>query len=345
MYPEPIKVGVIGLGIGRWHIENYLAIPDVKVLAICDIDEQKLKSIATKYGIPKIYKHYKELCQNEEIDAVSVCVPNHKHAPVIICALENNKHVLCEKPISHSLSEAEKILQISRKFPQLKIMMTMKLRFHKDAIYAKKVIENYDLGEIYYGFASYIKFLNDDIDNSWRANKELSGGGTLMDNGMLIIDLLWWLMGCPKFSDISGAIYDEYGKVNKFNVEYLATGIIRFENRSSMFFESAWAKHTDRENMEIRLFGTKGSISLWPSRICYLDGNKLISKSINASDLNSQNQFKHFISCIINNKQPNSNLEQGVEVLRIVDALYRSVEKEDENNIDHKHIIYDLGSS
>ncbi len=338
MYPEPIKVGVIGLGIGRWHIENYLAMPDVKVLAICDIDEQKLKSMTIKYGIPKIYKHYEDLCQNEEIDAVSVCVPNNMHAPVIISALENNKHVLCEKPISHSLSDAEKILQTSRKFPDLKAMMTMKFRFNKDVVYTKGILEKGELGDIYYGFASYIKLLNDNIENSWRKDKNLSGGGTLMDNGLHIIDLIWWLMGCPKFSKVSGAIYDEHGRANKSDIEYLATGIIKFENGASMFFESAWAKHTDKENMEARIFGTKGSISLWPSRICYLVDNKIVSKSINTSDFNSQNQFKHFISCIMNNKQPIPNLEQGVELLRIINALYRSTETENE----HNPIIYDL---
>lgn len=327
MYPEPIKVGVIGLGIGRWHIENYLMIPDVKVSAICDIDEQKLRTITLKYGIPKIYKNYEELCQNEEIDAVSICVPNYMHAPVIISALENNKHVLCEKPISHSIDEAEKVLQTSRKFPDLKVMMAMKFRFNKDVVYAKEILEKGDLGEIYYGFASYIKLLNSNFNNSWLTDKKLSGGGTLMDNGFHMIDLVWWLMGCPRFSKISGVVYDEYGKANKSDVEYLAAGMIKFDNSSSMFFESAWTKHTDRENMEVRLFGTKGSASLWPSRICYLDGNKLISKSINTSNFSSQNQFKHFINCILNNKQPIPTLEQGVNVLRMIDSLYRYMDR------------------
>ena len=114
--------------------------------------------------------------------------------------------------------------------------------------------------------------------------------------------------------------------------------MIKFENGSSAFFESAWAKNTDKETMEIRLFGTKGSISLWPLRICYLVGNKIISKSANTSDFSSQNQFKHFISCIMNNKQPIPTLEQGVELLKIIDAFYRSAEKENE----HNPIIYDL---
>ena len=72
MLSRKVRVGIIGLGIGRWHVESYLAIPEVRVAALCDIDEEKLKSAATRYGIAKVYTSYEELCRSTKVDGLSI---------------------------------------------------------------------------------------------------------------------------------------------------------------------------------------------------------------------------------------------------------------------------------
>ena len=191
-----VRVGVIGLGIGRWHIESYLAIPEAKVVAVCDLDEEKLRAAATRYGVARIYRSYEELCQSRNIDAVSICVPNYMHAPVAVFALEHGKHILCEKPLSVSPDEGKRILETANRFPELKAMVAMKFRFNKDSIYIRKMVENGDLGEVYYGFTTYLRQMGGIPKmGTWFTRKKRSGGGPLIDNGVHFLDLIWWLMG------------------------------------------------------------------------------------------------------------------------------------------------------
>ena len=340
MLSRAIKVGVIGLGIGRWHVESYLAIPEIKVAALCDSDEEKLKTAATRYGVAKIYTDYEELCQSNSVDAVSICVPNYLHAPVAVCALENGKHILCEKPLSISSKEGKRILKASDEHPDLKAMIAMKFRFNKDSIYVKNMVENGDLGEVYYGFSTYLRQLGGIPKmGTWFTKKQQSGGGPLIDNGVHFLDLIWWLMGCPEPVEAFGTTYAKFGPYGKgakgwtgepspdvFDVEDLALGTIRFKDGSSVMLDNAWAAYVDKEVIGMRLCGTKAGATLWPFRICYPEDGEIVSKTPDLSEVESGNQFKHFIDCIINNRQPISTIEQGITVLRMLDAIYRSAE-------------------
>jgi predicted dehydrogenase len=336
-----IRVGVIGLGIGRWHVESYLAIPEAKVVALCDIDQNRLRTAATRYGVAKIYTDYEELCQSGSVDAVSICVPNHKHAPVAVCALENGKNVLCEKPLSVSPEQGRIILEAANKHPDLKAMMAMKFRFNKDSIYVKNMVENGDLGGVYYGFSTYLRQLGGIPKmGTWFTKKKLSGGGPLIDNGVHFLDLIWWLMGCPNPVEAFGITHAKFGPYGKgakgwtgepspdvFDVEDLALGTIKFENDASVMLDNAWATFVDKDVIGMRLCGTKGGATLWPFRICYEESGEIISKTPDLTNVQAGNQFKHFIDCILNNKQPISTIEQGVTVLNMLDAIYRSAEK------------------
>jgi predicted dehydrogenase len=340
MFPGGVRVGVIGLGIGRWHLESYLAIPEVKVAAICDIDEEKVRTAATRYGIAKIYTDHEELCQNRGVDAVSICVPNHMHAAVAICALENGKHILCEKPLSASLEDGKKILEVASKHTELTSMMAMKFRFNKDSVYVKNIVEDGVLGEVYYGFSTYLRQLGGIPKmGTWFTKMKQSGGGPLIDNGVHFLDLIWWLMGCPTPVEAFGTTYAKFGPYGKgakgwtgepspevFDVEDLALGTIRFENGASVMLDNAWAAFVEKEVIGMRLCGTEGGATLWPFRICYEEEGQIISKTPDLENIESENQFKHFADCIINGKQPIPTIDQGVTVLKMLDAIYRSAE-------------------
>lgn len=326
MYPvKPIRVGIIGLGIGRWHIESYFAIPEIKVSAICDTDESKLKSITIRYGILRAYSSYEELCQSSDIDAVSICVPNHLHSPIAIYALEHGKHILCEKPLSNSVADAEKILEASKKFPYLKAMIAMKFRFNKEAIYIKRMIESGEMGDIYYSFASYLKQsgANWGKDN-WRINKNLSGGGTLIDNGLHLLDLAWWIMGCPKPVEALGSIYSRENPEDSTSVEDIASGMIKFDNGATIMFDSAWRSLIHDGTMTLRILGSSGSATLWPFRIIYEGRRQITSKIMEHTSIVPESQFRHFMQCIENNRQPISTIEQGITILKMIDAIYHS---------------------
>src|SRR5690625_1859758 len=111
-----IKVGVIGVGsISGEHIRPYLANNDVDLVAFCDLNEDRLTQKGKQYGVEQLYTDYHELLANQEIDAVSVCTWNNTHAEIAIAALEAEKHVLVEKPLSITVEEAEAVKEIAEK--------------------------------------------------------------------------------------------------------------------------------------------------------------------------------------------------------------------------------------
>src|SRR5579875_4023288 len=100
---RPIRVGVIGLGFGgETHLKNYRQLPNLEVVAVAGVEEDRLALLGTSYNVPHLYREYGDLMQREDLDAVSVCVPNYLHAPIAIAALERGMHVLCEKPLARN---------------------------------------------------------------------------------------------------------------------------------------------------------------------------------------------------------------------------------------------------
>lgn len=144
---KPIKVAVIGVGaIGSQHARVYSEIPEVQLVAVCDIREATGKIIASKFNC-KYYKDYKKLLSNEIIDAVSIAVPINLHKIVALEALKAEKHILLEKPIASNLKEAKTIIDEARK--QRKIFTIGHVeRFNPAVIELKKIIKRGRLGEI-----------------------------------------------------------------------------------------------------------------------------------------------------------------------------------------------------
>ena len=100
------KAGVIGLGMGQSHLYGYSKIPEVKIWAIADLEEERLKSFSQEYSVPHSFKDYRELLKLKELEVVSIALPNFLHCPVIIEALEAEKDVLVEKPMAINSEEA-----------------------------------------------------------------------------------------------------------------------------------------------------------------------------------------------------------------------------------------------
>ena len=172
---------------------------------------------------------------------------------------------------------------------------------------------------------------------TWFTKKKFAGGGPLIDNGVHFLDLIWWLMGCPEPVEAFGSTYAKFGPYGKgakgwegtpspdvFDVEDLALGSIRFKNGATVMLDNAWACFVEKNTTAMRLCGTKGGATLWPFGICYEEEGEIVSKIPDLTQFKAESQFKHFIDCVLNDKKPTSTIEQGVTVLRMLDAIYRS---------------------
>lgn len=204
-----LHVGVIGVGsISEFHIQPYLANTNVHLVAFCDINRERLEKKGKQYGVKELYTDYHELLKNDQIDAVSICTWNNSHAEIAIAALEAGKHVLVEKPLSMTVKESEEIQEAVEKSG--KILQVGFVRRHATNVSVlKKFIDNGELGEMYYAKASCLRRLGN--PGGWFSDISKSGGGPLIDLGVHMIDLCWYLMGKPQPVSVSGNTYSKLG--------------------------------------------------------------------------------------------------------------------------------------
>lgn len=340
-----VNIGVIGLGVGRWHADSYLQTPNVRLSAVCDLDEKRLAQAKEHYDV-KAYASYEEICNDDEIDAVSVCVPNYMHAPISIYALKHGKHVLCEKPLANTVENGVAMVDTA-KASGCVAMVAMKFRYTKEAVYIHNLLEEGKLGEIYYGWTTYLRQLGGIPGmGGWFTRKPLSGGGPMIDNGVHFLDVLWWLMGCPKPTRVSGATYAKFGPFGKgaagwdrvpepeeFSVEDMADAIIHFENGASVLIDNGWAGFVPQEVIGLRVMGTEGGATMWPFGVCHESNGRVVTDTPDLSDFHVDSQFFHFADCILNGKKPISSFENCLNVLKMLDAVYRSAEAQAEVSI------------
>ena len=340
-----LKVAVIGVGsISSVHIEGYRHNPDVELYAFCDIDAKKLEEKGKKYGVTRLYTDLDTmLAELPEIDAVSVCTWNSAHAPCTIKALNAGKHVLCEKPMALNAKEAQEMIDASKKNGK-KLMIGFVRRFGNDTAVTRDFINAGNLGDIYYAKATYLR--RNGYPGGWFGNKEYSGGGPLIDLGVHVIDLCRYLMGCPKPVSAYGATFDCIGMrknlkdsvgyrssslvEEKFNVEDMATALVRFDNGAVLSVEASFNLHIKKNVGEIQLFGSKGGVSLDPEFSLYTEmNNYLADVTLNMPTALSfdglfQNEINYFVESLLTDRDLSSIAEDGCTLMKILDAIYES---------------------
>lgn len=340
-----IGIGVVGAGsISNMHVSNYAANPHVELRAICDVNRERAEQMAAQYQARVVYTDYKELLANPEIDAVSICTWNDTHAEIAIAALEAGKHVLSEKPLCQTVEQALQIEAAVRKSGKI-FQMGFVRRFDNNAQLAKKFVDHGELGEIYYAKASCLRRLGN--PGGWFADKQRSGGGPLIDIGVHIIDLSWYLMGRPKIKSVSGAVHYKLGNranvqgldfykaadydASRNNVEDLATALIRFENGATLVVDASFTLHAKGDEVCLKLFGDKGGLEVDPALIMVSEKYDTIvnlQPQLNSAHLDVmtafRNEIDHFVDCIRTGSTPLSTIEDGVEVMKMLCAIYES---------------------
>lgn len=340
-----IKVGVIGVGnISECHIGAYRQNPDVELVAFCDINEQRLAHMAEKYGIEKTFTDVRDLVALPEIDAVSVCTWNSAHAPCAIAALEAGKHVLCEKPMATSAAEARAMQAAAEKAGKL-LMIGFVRRFGNDCAVLQDFIDHGDIGDMYYAKATYLR--RNGNPGGWFGDKARSAGGPLIDLGVHVIDLTCYLLGNPRPVSVYGATFQKlfdrphikspkaYTSVSKgskdiCDVEDLATAMIRFDNGAVLQVEASFSLNIDKDQGTIELFGTKAGARLDPELTLFTETNGYLtdvrladSTALNFTGL-FEKEIDHYVACVRDGLPCRAPAADGVEIMRILDAVYES---------------------
>ena len=335
-----LKMGVVGLGMGRGHARGYQSHPGSELAAVCDQDEGRLKEVAAELGVAQTYTDAGRMFREAGLDGVSIATPNKFHAPLTIEALKQGLHVLSEKPMARTVKEAERMLAAAEKAGK-NLMINFSFRFSDMSYALKQQVDAGVVGDIYFGRTVWHRRRGLPGFGGWFGNKELAGGGPLIDLGVHRLDLALWLMGYPEPVAVSGSAYDpiasRLAKEQKkhYSVEDLACGLVKFANGATLILEASWAVNIkEREYMITQLCGTRGGLVQknvgqgydFTAELYTEEGGNLFTKVLDRRMVQAPQSYHEFVDSILEKRPPLATGEQGLKVMKILEGIYKSAE-------------------
>jgi len=336
---DVVRTAIVGMGIGRPNGRALAANPRGRVVALCDLVEERMREFAQELPEPaKFYTDYREMCRDPEIDAVFVGTPNQWHVPIALEAVRQGKHVLVTKPLADS-EKAARCLVAEAEAAGVVNMMSLSTRFADEVMYMGDLIASGEFGELYYARARSIR--RSGIPD-WNPGFIQAGGGAFRDMGVHVLDSAWWLLGMPRPVSVIGVAGARFGPrglgywhfaqppesfYSQYAADDYAGGFIRFENGIGLQVESFWASHQPNE-VQIELFGTEAGARLRPLTL-YRTVNGApqdITVELPRSVKPWDHIAEHFIACILDGVPCKAPLRHGLIVQEMMEALLRSAE-------------------
>jgi predicted dehydrogenase len=291
-----------------------------EVHAIASRGKEAAEKAAVQLNIPKAYGSYEELLADNEIDAVYIPLPNHLHVEWSIKAMQAGKHVLCEKPIGLTSAEAEKLLQATKDYPNIKLMEAFMYRFHPQWIKAKSLVNEGQIGELK-TIHSFFSYYNVDPNNI--RNKSDIGGGGLMDIGCYNISLSRHIFNAEPTRILGLVEYDPQSGVDR-----LTSGILQFPKGTSTFTCSTQLVPYQWVN----IFGTKARIEIEipfnappdkPTKL-WLHSNTGTEEFV--FDIVDQYTLEAdaFAKAVLENTSVPTPLQDSVNNMKVIEAIFAS---------------------
>jgi len=291
-----------------------------KFTAIASRQLEKAQVAARRLGIEKAYGSYEELLADCDVDAIYLPLPNHLHVPWAIKALKAGKHVLCEKPIGLNVAKAQELLEVSRKFPRLKVMEAFMYRHHPQWQWVKQRVSEGKIGELR-TIQSFFSYYDSDPNNI--VNKADIGGGGLMDIGCYCISLSRFIFGAEP-RRVCGIMEED----PEMKVDRLTSGILEFASGTSTFTCATQLVRYQRVN----IFGTKGRIEIeipfntppdQPCKIWHGDDARIEEVILGICNQYTI-QGDLFSRAVLEDREVPTPLEDAVANMQVIDALVRS---------------------
>ncbi|MFA3782998.1 Gfo/Idh/MocA family protein [Melioribacteraceae bacterium 4301-Me] len=326
------NIGIIGLGgIAQLvHLPILSKIKDVNILAVSEINKSRLNTVSEKFGILKKFTDYREMLAVPELDAVIIATPTDTHVDIITDCVKANKSILVEKPMVRSYEEAELVRNLLLN-SNITFMVGMNLRYRPDAMLLKSLLNSGELGDLFFIKCSWLR--KQSSDQQWFLNKSKSGGGVIIDLGIVLIDLALWLNNFIPVESVSAQSFHHHTT----DVEDSAVGFIRMKNLAVMTFEVSWSLHSEVDSFSLTVYGTKGTAQLNPfkayRKIESTEIDYTPAKILNTQSLfkkSYENELKHFIGAVKGNNPVNSTADEALLRMKLVKSLYESADKREE---------------
>jgi len=302
-------MSVIGTGFwGRNHSRVFSELPNVKLEAVCDLDEERARDVAQKYGVSTVYSNYKGLLEDNNVDAVTICTPSNTHGELATAALRAGKDVLIEKPMAVEVTEARRILNLARKLDNI-VSVGFIERFNPVVQKAKNMIGEGEVGEVLLSYARRI--------GSWPVR--IGDVGVIRDTAIHDIDLATYM-----FNQWPKAVFARGGKLRRHKFTDYVQATLVFTRNKTALVEANWL--TPRKKREMQVTGTNGVMKL-----DFLAQNVSIEKM--EHEITPTVKFEeplklelsHFATCVQNRTEPLVTVDDGYRATVIVQAVIDSI--------------------
>ncbi|MPW26972.1 gfo/Idh/MocA family oxidoreductase [Alkalibaculum sp. M08DMB] len=334
---EKLKFAIVGCGrISYKHVEalinNY---EDAELVAVCDIIENKAierkkqYECYTKNNKVVVYTDYIQMLKKENIDVVSIASESGYHAKHAIDCINNGTHVLVEKPMALSLTDADDMILTAKKKGK-KICISHQNRFNPPIQKLKRAIDEGRFGKIINGTARILWTRDDNYYKQapWRGTKNLDGG-TLMNQCIHNIDLLQWMMG----SEVERIHSERDTFLRDIEMEDFGAILIRFKNKSIGLVEGSACVYPNNLEETLSIFGEKGTVVIGGLAVneiktwnfSDIQDYDNVDESIEIDSVYGEGHtplYKDFINAIINKKNPLVTGEEGKKAIEIILKAY-----------------------
>ncbi|MGF1484048.1 MAG: Gfo/Idh/MocA family protein [Opitutales bacterium] len=348
-----VNVGVIGAGgMVHYHVPGFQK-AGAEVVAIADINEAAAQTVAAQYNVPKTFGDPAKMLQSGEVDAVSVITPNKFHHPLCMAALQAGKHVFCEKPPALNAAQTQEMVDAAKKSGKT-LMFDFNNRARPESYQMMAYIQDGTVGTINSAQAMWIRRCGIPGFGGWFTNRELSGGGPLIDL-MHMLDLALYFMGYPKPEYVLGGTFDTHINDPAFKgpwgipdvvgatntVEAAAHGFIRFEGGQVLSFRNSWAEMNEREEVSVvfqgtksggrvrRLFGVDGldDTATDDCTLFTMEQGMPVNRALvfqNDEAMGRLRAAENFIHALDGKEPPLNTPEEALKLMQIIDATYES---------------------
>jgi predicted dehydrogenase len=346
------RVGIIGAGsiAQQGHLPGLRRVPNVEVVSICDTNIERARAAAVSNGVGRVYTDWKEMISNGSLDGVTIATPNTFHAEMAVAALESGLHVFCEKPMATKLTDGEAMVAAANRIGKV-LAINMQTREVPAVEWMRKAVQSGKLGNVHYVKAWMFRRAGIPGFGSWFTRRELSGGGVLMDIGVHMLDAVLWMLNFPEVRGVTAELQSiqgprgrglcswgaEHFTNGRFDVEDFAAVHLRLARGGLVTIEVTWAVYGPNE-MRIQLLGTDGGLDLdgdrygsdTPLRYYHFLHDRPVDESpvlrrLEGSAWNVTTS--RFVAAARGEDAVACTGEEGLRVLRIVEAAYRSADQ------------------
>lgn len=332
-----LRFGTIGAGMGASHGIRVMKNPDTRLVALCDKNEERIQEVFqrrfieengfSEKDLPQPYTDMEEMFEKEDLDAVIVSLPSGLHHKGGVLAAKHGVNVLMDKPLDINIEKCDEIIKACH---ENKVMLGVIFQYHYIPLFAgiKKAIEDKLIGDLISVDINLKTYRTQEYYDSggWRGTWEMDGGGSLMNQGVHLVDYMLWLCGEPE--EVTG----DYGVLgHAIETEDWAAGIVRFKDGVRGTITTTTNVQPKMEMNRIEVHGTKGSIMAETIKLEGIPPTVVRVSPVDDLEDLGKREFDHsvgdYIDALKNNRAPEVTGRQARMSVAVVTSVYKSAQE------------------